>query len=457
MEKYISNILIVDDNKDILKALQFLLEEEFQNIHLTENPNNIPDIIKDNSIDIAILDLNFETGISTGEEGLKWLKYIQNFDKDIVVIIIIAYGDIELAVKAVREGAFDFIPKPWDNEKMLTTIHAACSLRKTRLKLNSVKSQKEYYKNELDRDLNKLIGKSTKMQRVLELINKSAPTDANILITGENGTGKSLIARYIHKLSTRQEQEFVNVDLGALNENLFESELFGYTKGAFTDAKKDHPGRFEVANGGTIFLDEIANLPLFLQSKLLSIIQNRKSSRLGSYKEIELDIRIITATNKDINELVSNQLFREDLLYRINTIQIELPPLRERNEDIKELAEFFLIKYTHKYQKQKLKFSNAAINALMSYSWPGNIRELDHSIEKAIILSNGGQIDVQDLYLKQTHPNTSKIKSKTTLEEIEQEAIINALNHHNWNITEAAKELAISKQSIYNKMKKYDI
>jgi DNA-binding NtrC family response regulator len=451
-----ANILVVDDNKDILSALTYLLDDEYENIRTIDNPKEIPSMLRIYDTDIVILDMNFTTGELSGEEGLKWLKFIQNFDKDIVVIIITAYGDIELAVRAVREGAFDFVPKPWDNEKMIATINAAFQFRKVNVKLNNTKAQKELYKNELDKDLNSIVGTSPQMQNIIELIHKVAPTDANILIGGENGTGKSLIARYIHNISGRRNNDFVNVDLGALNESLFESELFGYMRGAFTDAKKDHPGRFEVANNGTIFLDEISNLPLALQPKLLSIIQNRKVSRLGAHKEIDLDIRLITASNKNLLTLVQEGNFREDLLYRINTIQIELPPLRDRKNDVFELAELFLTKYQKKYRKNN-SLSQAALNALRKYNWPGNIRELDHTIEKAIILCNNNLIEPDDLFLNKKSSKIFKSSSIKTLDEIEKQAILNSLENHNWNITEAAKELSISRQSIYNKMKKYDL
>lgn len=451
-----TNILIVDDNKDILSALSYLLDGEFENVRTIDNPKEIPSMLRIYETDIVILDMNFTASISTGDEGLKWLQFIQDFDKNIVVVIITAYADIELAVKAIREGAFDFVPKPWDNEKMIATINAAYQYRKVNLKLSKITSQKEIYSDELNKDLNSIIGSSNQMQSIMELIHKVAPTDANILIGGENGTGKSLIARYIHSISTRRNNQFINVDLGALSESLFESELFGYMKGAFTDAKKDHPGRFEIANGGTLFLDEISNLPLALQPKLLSVIQNRKVQRLGSNKETSLDIRLITASNKNLIQLTQEQEFREDLLYRINTIQIDLPPLRERKIDIEELTDLFVEKYQKKYRKTK-NLSISAMNALKKYDWPGNIRELDHTIEKAMILSNNRMIEIDDLFLNKQQIKKIRTNSLKTLNEIEKHAIISALENHNWNVTEAAKELAISRQSIYNKMKKYGL
>lgn len=455
MAKKRGNILIVDDNEDITEALRFLLEDEYEKVFTLNNPKFIPATLNEQNIDIVILDLNYTIGEASGEEGLFWLNQIISFNNNIVVIIITAYGDIGIAVKALKIGAFDFIPKPWDNDKILSTINAALKLHDKSVEFTKLKAQHELYKQEFEKKIKHIVGNSSKMQRVLELVEKASPTDANILIAGENGTGKSLLARQIHALSERKNKAFVNVDLGALNENLFESELFGHVKGAFTDAKNDYAGRFEIAHEGTLFLDEIANLPLNLQPKLLSALQNRKISRLGSNKEVEVNIRLISATNKKVNSLVQQQMFREDLLYRINTIQIELPPLRERIDDIPVLTEMFLKKYSKKYRKDSVELNAKAKNSLLKYSWPGNIRELDHTIEKAVILCNNNIISPEDLYIRSQLQ--TPYKSINTLEEIEKQAIINTLESHNWNITEVAKELAISRQSIYNKMKKYGL
>ena len=344
-----SKILILDDNRSVLTALEMLLQSEFDQIFTLKNPNSLISTIQEHAIDIVLLDMNFNAGVNNGNEGIYWLRQVQKYDPTISVIMITAYGDIELAVKAVKEGAFDFILKPWDNNKLISTIHASLKLRKSIIENASLLKTTHTLKQELKPSSQILIGQSEPMKQVMEMVKKVAVTDANILITGENGTGKELIAREIHRYSKRNQEIMLGVDMGAISETLFESELFGHTKGSFTDAKEDRIGKFEAANKGTLFLDEIGNLSLSLQAKMLTTLQNRTIIKLGSNTHIPIDIRLISATNKDLNAMIADGLFREDLLYRINTITIELPPLRNRGNDIALLAEFFLFKYANKY------------------------------------------------------------------------------------------------------------
>ena len=362
-----SSILILDDNKSVLTALEMLLQTEFEEVYCLNNPNRLLSEIKQHNVDIVLLDMNFKAGINNGNEGIFWLSEIQKYDPTISVVMITAYGDIELAVKAVKEGAFDFILKPWDNNKLISTLHAAMKLRKSKIENVSLKKTTKTLKQELKQNTQSIIGQSTSMKKVLEMVRKVAVTDANIFICGENGTGKELIAREIHNYSKRSDELMLSVDLGSISESLFESELFGHKKGSFTDAKEDRLGKFETANKGTLFLDEIGNLSLSMQVKLLSALQNRSVIKLGSNTPVPIDIRLISATNKDLKSMILNGLFREDLLYRINTITIELPPLRERENDVLLLAEFYLRKYSDKYDKQGLKITQKAYQKLLNY------------------------------------------------------------------------------------------
>jgi len=383
------NLLIIDDNKSVLTALEMMLQSEFDTVIGLKSPNRLVSAIQKNQIDVVLLDMNFQAGVNTGNEGIYWLNQILKHDPDISVIMITAYGDVELAVRAVKEGAFDFVLKPWDNNKLVSTLHAAMKLRKSKQETDSLRKTTDILKQELNTGSSSIIGQSKPMLKVMEMVNKVAVTDANIFITGENGTGKELIAREIHRKSKRNKEVLVSVDMGSVSETLFESELFGHVKGAFTDAKENRMGKFEAANKGTLFLDEIGNLPLSLQAKILAALQNRAITKVGSNTPVPIDIRLVSATNKNLNALVTEGLFREDLLYRINTITIELPPLRERGEDILLLAEFYLQKYVKKYEKHGLKMNQRAMQALLKYRWPGNVRELQHSMEKAVILADG--------------------------------------------------------------------
>jgi DNA-binding NtrC family response regulator len=449
------SLLIVDDNKSVLNALRIFLKSEFLEVITISGPNTLIHEIETRDIDIVLLDMNFNAGESSGNEGMYWLREIKKRKKDIEVVMFTAYGDVETAVKATHEGAADFILKPWENEKLLATLKSALKLRKSNMTVDDLRKREQELKIELNRDERMIIGVSPVIQRILDMVRKVARTDANIMITGENGTGKELIAKEIHRLSERSNELLVTVDLGSMSESLFESEMFGHVKGSFTDACDDRTGKIMLAQRGTLLLDEVGNLPLPLQSKLLNVLQNRVVIPVGSNKEYPVDIRLISTTNKNLLQMIREQTFRQDLLYRINTIQIELPPLRQRIEDIEILANFFIGKYCNKYKKSDLKLQNKAIDQMQKYQWPGNIRELQHTIEKAVILCDGDSIAPADLYLNQSHhvhPNET-----LTLEEMEKQMIVNELKKQSQSLSLAARNLGISRTTLYKKMKKYGI
>lgn len=447
-------ILIADDDKNILKSLSILLDNEFETVDTLSNPNLIISQYQNHNYDIVLLDMNFSAGLNTGNEGIYWLNEIIKIDKNATVIFITAYGDVSLAVKAMKQGATDFIIKPWNNEKLIHTLQSALKIRESQLKIDKLSKDNESLSSEINKPNEEIIGSSAAMKEIFLLIDKVAATDASVLITGENGTGKELIAKEIHQRSDRKSKPMITIDMGSLTESLFESELFGHKKGAFTDAKEDKTGRFEIANGGTLFLDEIGNLTVSLQSKILTVLQKQEIIPVGANSCIPIDIRLITATNKNPEELIQKGLFREDLFYRINTVQIQLPPLRKRKDDILEIAEYYLRLYTKKYEKQGIKFSNQALDTLQQYHWPGNIRELKHTIEKAVILSTTKLLEPDDFMLKQK-PNKQEWPLK--FEEIERKAIVRALENNDGKMTEAAKELGLTRQTLYNKIKKYNI
>jgi len=449
------NILIVDDDKSLLRTLQLLLNDEFNRVDTVSNPNRIPQEISSGNHDVVLLDMNFSAGVQTGNEGIYWMNEILKMDPTIVVILITAYGDVQLAVRAMKEGATDFIVKPWENEKLIATLKTGVKLRQSSRKIFQLESQRNIVHTDLNRMFQFVPGDSPEMQKVMDIIKKVAATDANVLLLGENGTGKEVIAREIHMQSNRKDQVFMSVDLGSLSETLFESELFGHVKGAFTGADSDRTGRFESAMGGTLFLDEIGNLPLSLQGKLLTAIQRKKIIPLGSTVERLIDMRLICATNRPIYDMVNENLFREDLLYRINTVQIDVPSLRDRGEDIIRLAEYFLLKYARKYRKQDLKMNRGAIQKFLSYSWPGNVRELEHSIEKAVILTDKKILTEDDFIFSPRHEK--KEKELASIEDIERYYILKALQKHRGKLTEVAKELNLSRQTIYRKLKKYGL
>ena len=449
-------ILVVDDNKNVLSALRILLESYFQKVILLNSPNTLVSQLNDNRPDVILLDMNFSAGINSGNEGLYWLSEIKKFDAELPVVLFTAYADIDLAVNALKQGASDFVVKPWDNAKLVATLQSAYSLRQSRKEVKQLREKQTVINRELNRDETFCWGKSESMRELRNLLGKVAKTDASILITGENGTGKEVIAREIHRLSMRNEEVLVTVDMGAVSETLFESELFGHVKGAFTDARTDRAGKFEAADGGTLFLDEIGNLSYALQAKLLSVIQSRQVVRVGDNKPIPVDIRLICATNRNLEQSVLNGEFREDLLYRVNTIHLEVPALRERPEDILELAEFFLLKYSAKYDKKGLTLSKNAIHKLKEYAWPGNVRELQHAMEKAVILCDGTELQADDFYLRKQEKKSPKL-ANMSLEDAEKMLIENSIAKNNGNMSAVATELGITRPTLYSKIKKYEL
>ena len=447
-------ILIVDDNRGILTALQLLLNKYFNRVIGLSTPNRIHTTLREESVDVVLLDMNFSAGINTGNEGFYWLSEIKKYDPNIQVVLFTAYGDIDLAVRAIKDGATDFVVKPWENEKLIATLQNAYNLRRSR---QEVKRLKEV-KRELTPESDFFWGTSPSMNQLRTMVEKVARTDANILITGENGTGKEMLAKEIHRLSARSQELLLTVDMGAITETLFESELFGHAKGAFTDAKADRAGKFEVADGGTLFLDEIGNLPLHLQAKLLTVLQSRSVVRVGTHTPIPVNIRLITATNYNLDEMVSKGEFREDLLYRLNTIHLELPPLRERKEDIGPLAQLFLARYATKYGKRDMTLTMKAIEKLQAMSWNGNIRELQHTMEKAVIIVEGSVLDEGDF--RASRPNQDialREASVSTLEDMEKTMVRQAIEKHEGNLSAVAAQLGITRQTLYNKIKKYGL
>ena len=445
-------ILVVDDNKGILTAVQMLLGTCFEKVITISTPNKIKATLHDENIDVVLLDMNFSASINTGNEGLFWLSEIKKEDASIQVVLFTAYADIDLAVRGIKEGAADFVVKPWDNAKLLETLKTAYNIRTANHKGFSIVTDKLV----VSKESGMFWGESNAMQQLRSLIEKVARTDANILVTGENGTGKEMLAREIHLLSNRKKETLVPVDMGAITETLFESELFGHVKGAFTDARADRPGKFEVANKGTLFLDEIGNLSYHLQAKLLTALQRRSIVRVGSNTPIPVNIRLICATNRDLQEMVQKGDFREDLLYRINTIHVEIPPLRERPEDIVPLTEIFLSKYTKIYGKTAMCLSLDAKEKLKAQPWFGNIRELEHTIEKAVIIAERSVLDGNDF----DFPRAKKkpvTKEATTLEEMEYNMIKNAMDKYSGNLSLVASQLGISRQTLYNKIKRYEL
>jgi DNA-binding NtrC family response regulator len=449
-------LLVVDENKSILNALERIMRNEFKKVITIANPNRINEILRKNEVDVVMLDMNFTSGVHNGNEGLFWMREIFNHDRNISVIIVAASGDIELAVKAIKEGAVDFILKPWDDSRLLATINVAWQLRLSRLEASTLKRANQQLKKEINMGAEKIVlGASPTMINVLNIVRKVAATDANILITGENGTGKELVAREIHNLSGREGELMVSVDMGSITETLFESELFGHVKGAFTDARDDRKGKFELAQNGTLFLDEIGNLSLQSQTKLLSVLQNRFIVRVGSNKQIPINIRLVCATNCNLLQMVRDGKFREDLLYRINTIMIEVPPLRDRVDDIPILANYFLRVNCEKYGKDLLKISTHALEKLANHNWPGNVRELQHSIEKAVIMSDSPVLKPSDFVFTSS---TGHIEyDELTLQEMEKKMIVDSLKRHFDNISVVSEKLGITRQTLYNKMKKFGL
>ncbi len=458
MDKEIGKILVIDDDEDVLIAAKLLLKKHAREVIIEKNPKKIPFLMNNDTYDVILLDMNFSKDITSGKEGFYWLQQILEVDPSAVVILITAFGDVEMAVKALKEGATDFVLKPWQNEKLIGTLSAAIKLKESYKEVDKLKSAKKQLEAEVNKPFKDIIGDSPAMQNVFSIIDKVAGTDANVLILGENGTGKELVARAIHQRSLRQENVFVSVDMGAITETLFESELFGHKKGSFTDAKEDRAGRFEVANGGSLFLDEIGNLSMPLQSKLLTVLQQREVTRIGANKPISIDIRLICATNMPVYDMVGESTFRQDLLYRINTVEIHLPPLREREDDIIQLTDHFVSVYCEKYRKPPKKVSASTYKKLQKYSWPGNIRELQHAIERAIIMSEGNTLMPDDFFfLIQKQDSGAEAVDNFNLDEVEKNVILKAINKHSGNISKAAKELGLTRASLYRRLEKHGL
>ena len=457
-DKNLGKLLIIDDNEDLLFAAKMLLKKHAKEVHIEKDPRRIPFLVTNNSFDVILLDMNFTEDTTSGKEGFHWLRQIKEIDPKAVVILITAFGDVEMAVQALKEGATDFILKPWQNEKLLATLSAAVKLKESYNEVDKLSSKQRQLQADLKKPFSDIIGQSASMKNVFSIIEKVARTDANILILGENGTGKELIARAIHDRSERKDEIFVGVDMGAITESLFESELFGHKRGAYTDAKEDRAGRFEVADKGTLFLDEIGNLSMPLQSKLLTVLQKREVTRIGTNKSIPVDIRLICATNMPVHEMILENSFRQDLLYRINTVEIFLPPLRDRQDDIPILAAHFLKVYSGKYRKQFKGLKQNALQLLQRYSWPGNIRELQHAIERAIIMAEGNELDSRDFFFLSGKPANDKVSTNTyNLDEVEKSLIQKAIDKNGGNISKAAKALGLTRASLYRRLEKYGL
>lgn len=458
IEKTLGKILIVDDDEDVRQAARLFLRQHVSVVDDEKNPDKIPARLKQENYDVILLDMNFTQDVTSGREGFYWLQTILEIDPSAVVILITAYGDVEMAVRAIKEGATDFVMKPWQNEKLLATVSSALHLRDSRVEVESLKTKQKRLIEDLDQPFHHFIGQSQAIQKVFHMIHKVAKTDANVLILGENGTGKELVARELHRRSLRTGEVFISVDMGAISETLFESELFGHVKGAFTDAKEDRAGRFEIANKGTLFLDEIGNLPLPLQSKLLAVLQNREVIRVGSNKPQPIDIRLICASNMDVHEMVKKNEFRQDLLYRINTVEIHLPPLRDRLEDIPLLAEHFLEIYCKKYHIPLKHIQETTVKKLNRYLWPGNVRELQHAIERTVIMSDSPTLRPTDIFFPEQKSKDSDLPfEEYHLDSIEKWVIRKALKKHAGNISKAAGELGLTRTSLYRRMQKYDL
>ena len=450
-------ILVVDDDTDVLSAARLFLKRHFLQVDVESNPESIPFLISREPYDVILLDMNFTKDIGSGKEGFYWLDRILALDPAAVVVLITAYGDVEIAVRAIKAGATDFVLKPWENEKLLATLISAMRLRQSRNETEGLREKQRGLNQAQSSYTPEIIGQSPAMLKVYETIGRVAATDANILLLGENGTGKELIAKAIHQKSKRADEAFVSVDLGAVSETLFESELFGHAKGAFTDAKEDRTGRFEAASGGSIFLDEIGNLSLPLQAKLLTVLQNRTVTRVGSNKAKPVDVRVVSATNMAVYEMVKAKTFRQDLLYRINTIEIHLPPLRDRPEDLLPLADYYLQLYSRKYNRPVAALSGALLERMRRYHWPGNVRELQHAIERAVIMAQHATLQPEDFFFGGSeHGDDERAAAEALpLDEMEKMLIRKALKKHNGNVTEAAHELGLTRSSLYRRLEKH--
>ncbi len=448
------HVLIVDDDTDVLHTARMVLKRHYQQVSTESSPERLTSLMKRESIDVVLLDMNFKAGVTSGNEGLYWLQQVRELCPGACVVMNTAYGDIQLAVECMKRGAVDFLVKPWEKEKLVATVHAVYQLAKSKEKVRQLEGREAALQSTADAGYGQLLTESPAMAAVLQMVEKVAATDASVLILGENGTGKELVAREVHRRSLRNSQSLIKVDLGALPAHLFESELFGHVRGAFTDAREDRAGRFEIADGGTLFLDEIGNISTSLQAKMLSVLQNRTITRLGSSQSVPVDVRLISATNQPLYDLVASGSFREDLLYRVNTVEITLPPLRERPEDILLLAGHFLEGYASRYQKAGLQLDERARNQLVRYSWPGNIRELQHAMERAVIMAEG-TVRAEDILPNRKERSTMRHSLK--VEDLERDAMVKAIEQSGGNLSRAAEALGIGRTTLYRKMKKYGL
>jgi len=456
------NILIVDDDEDILTASRLLLRREFSDISTCTDPQEVPKLLADHDIDVVLLDMNFGPGDSSGKDGLLWLEKILEIDPQIIVVMITAHGSLNTAVEAMKRGATDFIAKPWQNEKVVATVSTAVQLRRSRKETQTLRQTNKVLLKQTATADSQIIGESVEARKVMDVVERAGPTDANVLILGENGTGKELIARELHRQSRRSDNVFLTVDMGSISESLFESELFGHKKGAFTDASEDRLGRFQAADGGTIFLDEIGNLPLHLQAKLMRVLEQRKVTPVGSDESQDIDVRVVAATNVPPATLKNENHFRQDLLFRLNTVEITVPPLRDRKDDILPIADHYATIYSQKYGGTSRTFSSTARQALHEYAWPGNIRALRHAVERAIILSEHQVIEPADLQLDYSdassgQQNVSVVPTILNLDYMEKDTIQKALRKHGFNISRTANELGLTRASLYRRMEKHDI
>jgi len=451
------SILIVDDDPDVLLTAELVLKREFSNVLTQSDPQRLPGLLEKDRFDVVILDMNFSAGVTSGQEGIHWLKAVQRVSPDTKVILMTAYGGVETAVKAIKEGASDFVVKPWENEKLVATVGATLRFSQAARAVKDLESKQKALNQYAGAAAADIIGLSPAMQKVLLNVDKVAKTDASVLILGENGTGKELIARAIHRASLRAEQTFVHVDLGAIAESLFESEFFGHKKGAFTDAREDRPGRFEVAGGGTLFLDEIGNLSLQMQAKLLGVLESRTVTRVGTHAPIPVDVRIICATNMTMDDILDKARFRQDLLYRINTVEIHMPPLRERVSDVLLLVNHYIDRFAKKYNKRAPRVDDTTLAALLRYEWPGNVRELVHAVERAVIMAEESGLRLEDLLLPRRPTAAAENAVELNLEALEKKTIQQAVAKHEGNLSKAAQELGLGRTTLYRKMAKHGI
>ena len=456
MNKAKGVVLIIDDDEDILLSAELYLKQFIETVITENKPTNIIPIIQREKVDVAILDMNYSTGKNDGDEGITWLRKIKSDSPQVEVVMMTAYAGIDLAVKSIKYGAADFIIKPWENQKLLATILSAIQLKLSKAEIAELREKQTYLKKESSAEKTELHGRSKGIVGVRKMVEKVAATDANALILGENGTGKDIVARMLHENSNRSPNLMVTVDCGAITETLFESEMFGAVKGAYTDLNHDKKGRFELASGGTLFLDEIGNLSPTMQSKLLTALQNRKIMPVGSNKEVEIDIRLIAATNMPLHDMVDEGSFRQDLLYRINTVEINIPPLRNRPEDVSILLEFFIEKYTRKYRKPTMWLERGSMEKLIRYSWPGNVRELQHAVERTVIMSEKSEIKAEDIMPRATRIRRQE-NSSLNLEDMEKKLIVEALEKCSGNVSRASRELGITRTALYRRLDKYNL